>query len=194
MILVTGPQSNRARGRAGGFTLIEMILVMALLVVAVSMVSPRLAGFIRARTLESETHRLHSLVNAARARAISEGVPVILWVDAATGKYGMELDSPGKNGDPNAIEFSADADIQLAFATADSLVGQTATSPRPVTLPGIRPATTTQRNTPSIRMLPDGSVDETSPQALRITDSLGGTLWLVEGSDRRHYETRTSNR
>ena len=192
MILGTGPQSNRALRRRAGFTLIEMILVMALLVVAVSMVSPRLAGFIRARTLESETRRLLSLSNAARARAISEGSPVILWLDASTGRYGMELETPGKNGDPNSIEFTADADLQVAFATATSLVGQTATSPRPVTLPATRPMT--QRNLPSIRMLPDGSVDESSPEAIRISDTLGGTLWLVEGSDRRHYETRTNNR
>lgn len=192
MILGTGPQSNRAPRRRAGFTLIEMILVMALLVVAVSMVSPRLAGFIRARTLESETRRLLSLSNAARARAISEGAPVILWLEASTGRYGMELETPGKNGDPHSIEFTADADLQIAFTTATSLVGQTATSPRPVTLPGVRPVT--QRNVPSIRMLPDGSVDESSPEAIRISDALGGSLWLVEGSDRRHYETRTSNR
>ncbi len=192
MILGTGPQSNRARRRRAGFTLIEMILVMSLLVVAVSMVSPRLAGFIRARTLESETRRLLSLSNAARARAISEGSPVILWLEASTGRYGMELETPGKNGDPNSIEFTADADLQLAFTTATSLVGQTATSPRRVTMPGIRPVT--QRNVPSIRMLPDGSVDESSPEAIQVSDTLGGSLWLVEGSDRRHYEMRTSNR
>ena len=33
-------------------------------------------------------------------------------------------------------------------------------------------------NLPTIRFLPDGSVSETSPQELRLTDRDGGSLWL----------------
>jgi hypothetical protein len=46
---------------------------------------------------------------------------------------------------------------------------------------------------PGIRMMPDGSVDESSPQSIRITNADGTTLWLVQGSDRRHYELRPAN-
>ena len=46
---------------------------------------------------------------------------------------------------------------------------------------------------PGIRMMPDGSVDESSPQSIRITNTDGTALWLVQGSDRRHYELRPAN-
>ena len=72
-----------------------MILVMALLVVAVSMVSPRLAGFIRGRPLESEARRVLALTHAARSRAISESLPILLWLDAGSGRYGIERETKG---------------------------------------------------------------------------------------------------
>lgn len=99
MTLATGRRnkSHRPKGsRQQGFTLIEMILVMALLVVAVSMVSPRLSGFIRGRALESEARRVLALTHAARSRAISESMPVLLWLDATVGRYGVERETRGK--------------------------------------------------------------------------------------------------
>jgi type II secretory pathway pseudopilin PulG len=174
--------------------LIEMILVMALLVVAVSMVSPRLSGFIRGRALESEARRVLALTHAARSRAISESLPVLLWLDSATGHYGIERETPGQNGDPLSQEFAVDENLKVTFDQAQRLIGQTLTGTRTTRiLPGVsssqRPATA--RTEPSIRLLPDGTIDEDSPNAIRIEDSDGSVLWLVEGSDRRHYEIRT---
>lgn len=197
MTLATGrPNKDRGptRSRRHGFTLIEMILVMALLVVAVSMVSPRLSGFIRGRALESEARRVLALTHAARSRAISESMPVLLWLDATVGRYGVERETPGQKGDPLAQEFTVDDNLRIAFDQAQRLIGQTLTSTRTTgLLPGIsssqRP--TTARTEPSIRLLPDGTIDEDSPNAIRIEDSDGSVLWLVEGSDRRHYEIRT---
>ena len=197
MTLATGrPNKDRGptRSRRHGFTLIEMILVMALLVVAVSMVSPRLSGFIRGRALESEARRVLALTHAARSRAISESMPVLLWLDATVGRYGVERETPGQKGDPLAQEFTVDDNLRIAFDQAQRLIGQTLTSTRTTgLLPGIsssqRP--TTARTEPSIRLLPDGTIDEDSPNAIRIEDSDGSVLWLVEGSDRRHYEIRS---
>jgi Tfp pilus assembly protein FimT len=171
-----------------------MILVMALLVVAVSMVSPRLSGFIRGRALESEARRVLALTHAARSRAISESMPVLLWLDASTGHYGVERETRGENGDSLAQEFTVDENLRMAFDQAQRLIGQTLNGTRTVgVLPGVsssqRP--TSARTEPSIRFLPDGTIDEDSPNALRIEDTDGSVLWLVEGSDRRHYEIRT---
>jgi len=197
MTLVTGrPNKDRGptRSRRHGFTLIEMILVMALLVVAVSMVSPRLSGFIRGRALESEARRVLALTHAARSRAISESMPVLLWLDATVGRYGVERETRGQNGDPLSQEFTVDDNLRIAFDQAQRLIGQTLTSTRTTgLLPGVStsPTSTTARTEPSIRFLPDGTLDEDSPNAIRIEDSDGSVLWLVEGSDRRHYEIRT---
>ena len=197
MILATGRPNKQCRrwgAQPQGFTLIEMILVMALLVVAVSMVSPRLSGFIRGRALESEARRVLALTHAARSRAISESMPVLLWLDASTGHYGVERETRGENGDPLAQEFTVDENLRMAFDQAQRLIGQTLGGTRTVGgLPGVsssqRP--TTARTEPSIRFLPDGTIDDESPNALRIEDTDGSVLWLVEGSDRRHYEIRT---
>jgi len=197
MTLATGrPNKDRGstRSRRHGFTLIEMILVMALLVVAVSMVSPRLSGFIRGRALESEARRVLALTHAARSRAISESMPVLLWLDATVGRYGVERETRGQNGDPLSQEFTVDDNLRVAFDQAQRLIGQTLTSTRTTgLLPGVAtsPKSTTARTEPSIRFLPDGTLDEDSPNAIRIEDSDGSVLWLVEGSDRRHYEIRT---
>lgn len=197
MTLATGRPNKQCRrwgAQPHGFTLIEMILVMALLVVAVSMVSPRLSGFIRGRALESEARRVLALTHAARSRAISESMPVLLWLDASTGHYGVERETRGEKGDSLAQEFTVDENLRMAFDQAQRLIGQTLSGTRTVgVLPGVsssqRP--TSARTEPSIRFLPDGTIDEDSPNALRIEDTDGSVLWLVEGSDRRHYEIRT---
>src|SRR5476651_1683215 len=63
------------------FTLVELILVMALLVVAISLVAPRMSSFIRSRALASEARRLVALAHAGQDRAVSEGMPIMLWID-----------------------------------------------------------------------------------------------------------------
>ena len=53
----------------GAFTLIELILVLALLVIITSLAAPAMANFIRGRALDSEARRLSALMHAAQSRA-----------------------------------------------------------------------------------------------------------------------------
>ena len=192
------PRSRAARPRSA-FTLIEMILVMALLVVAVSMVSPRLSDFLRGRAIESEARRLLAVTHAARSRAITEGRPVLLWLDSGTGAYGLERVDAGRSGDPQAQEFAPDENVRVSFDRSQRLIGQTPTGmPTPTVLTGpsgfrrSAGAIATTRPGPSIRWAPDGTIDEDSPNAIRVEDAAGAVLWLVEASDRRRYEIRTA--
>jgi hypothetical protein len=41
---------------------------------------------------------------------------------------------------------------------------------------------------PAIRFLPDGTVDENSPQTLQLTDSAGFSRWLLLNKTRTGYE------
>src|SRR3954463_14446446 len=75
------------------FTLIELILVMAILTIAVSITAPALANFFHGRVLDSEARRVLALTRQGQSRAISEGLPMDLWVDAAQAQYGLEADS-----------------------------------------------------------------------------------------------------
>jgi type IV fimbrial biogenesis protein FimT len=65
------------------FTLIELILVLALLVIITSIAVPTMSRFIRGRALDSESERLMALTHVAQSRAVSEGMPVMLWINAA---------------------------------------------------------------------------------------------------------------
>jgi len=49
-------------------------------------------------------------------------------------------------------------------------------------------AGTTFKHLPAIRFLADGTVDENSPQALKLTDSAGFSRWLAETALRTGYE------
>ena len=62
---------NEFRAPSDGFTLIEMILVMALLVVAVSFVAPQLSGFFRGRTLKSEGKQIRVAAAPHKERIIN---------------------------------------------------------------------------------------------------------------------------
>jgi hypothetical protein len=53
-------------------------------------------------------------------------------------------------------------------------------------------APTTFNNLPAIRFLADGTVDESSPQTLQLTDSAGLKRWLVETRNRTGYEISDS--
>jgi type II secretion system protein H len=161
---------------APGFTLIELILVLALLVIAVSLVSPALSGFVRGRALDSEARRLLALVHAGQARAVSEGMPMVLWVDEKQNAYGLEAETTGKNGDTKAENLTLDENVQVAVLN----LGETATM--------------TFKNLPAVRFLADGTVDENSPQTLRLLSSTGQARWLIEARDRSGYEIRDTDK
>src|SRR6266581_1792098 len=100
-----------------GFTLIELILVMTVLTIAVSITAPALANFFHGRTLDSEARRLLALTRQGQSRAISEGIPMELWLDTARGAYGLEAEPSYESTDPRAIEFALDKDIHVDVAS-----------------------------------------------------------------------------
>jgi Tfp pilus assembly protein FimT len=173
MTLEIGQQSKRQNLYA--FTLVELILVMVLLVVALSLVAPSMSGFTRGRALDSESRRLLAIMHAGQARAVSEGMPMVLWINERQNGYGLEEETPGKNGDTDAEDYTSDDNVKVAVMNLNG-------------------SGTTFKNLPAIRFLADGMVDENSPQALKLTGSTGGELWLLESADRRGYEISDSDK
>jgi type II secretion system protein H len=173
-----------ARMRAGGsraaFTLIELILVLALLAIVTSMAAPSLSRFFRGRALSSEARQLLSLTHAAQSRAVSEGFPVVLWIDTPGRAYGFQLETSSQ------VAGSAEVDPKAESFTHDDSLKLEAVDASPTTLNG--------RSVTAIRFLPDGSADEESPTALRLTASSGESLWLVQATNRLSYEIRQSDR
>ena len=159
---------------SSGFTLIELILILALLVVITSLAAPAMANFIRSRALDSESRRLFALMHVAQSRAVSEGMPIMLWVDQKNSEYGVSEEMAGKpgskNSDPQAEELPLDSTLQIAVANLG------AGTP------------TTFNNLPAIKFLPDGTVDENSPQTVQLADSAGFMRWLLLNKTRTSYE------
>jgi type II secretion system protein H len=172
MTLATGQSDFRRRA----FTLVELILVLALLVIVTSLAAPALSNFVRGRALDSEARRLAALMHAGQSRAVSEGLPMMLWVDEKQGAYGLNAETSSKGGDPKAENLTLDENVRIAVLN----VGAT--------------ALTTFQNLPAIRFLADGTIDENSPHTLRLTDSRGNALWLVEARTRMGYEIRDTDK
>ena len=167
---------SRVTCHSAAFTLIELILVLALLVVITSLAAPAMANFIRGRALDSEARRLFALIHAGQSRAVSEGMPMVLWVDEKQGAYGLQAETTGKTGDLKAETLPVDSTLQIAVLTT-----------------GLG-ATTTFNNLPAIRFLADGTVDENSPQTLQLTDSAGVSRWLIETRNHTGYEIRDTDK
>ncbi len=152
------------------FTLIELILVLALLVIITSLAAPAMSRFVRGRALDSEARRFAALMHAGQSRAVSEGAPMVLWVNAETGAYGLEAETSGQNGDAKAENLTVDSTLRVSVLNAG--VGTPATF----------------KNLPAVKFLADGTVDENSPQTLQLQDSAGFARWLVLGKTRMGYE------
>src|SRR3954447_11599635 len=94
-----------------GFTLIELILVLSLLAIVTSLAAPSLSRFFHGRTLDSEARQLLSLTHAGQSRAVSDGFPVLLWIDSQQRQYGLQLEikssqsGNSKDIDPKAEQF-----------------------------------------------------------------------------------------
>jgi type II secretion system protein H len=157
-----------------GFTLIELILVLALLVIITSIAVPTMSRFIRGRALDSEAQRMMALMHAAQSRAVSEGAPMMLWLDEKTGAYGVEAETSGENGDAKAEDLTVDSTLKLA-----------------VTVTGVT-SPTQFKNLPAIKYLPDGTVDEGSPKQLQLLDADGFTRWLIQTKMRTGYAISNS--
>lgn len=173
MTLETGSQINKSPARCA-FTLIELVLVMALLVVAVCMVAPRMSGFVRGRALDSEARRTMALMHAGQSRAVSEGMPIVLWLDEKQNTIGLEQETPPKGGDPRAENLTISENVQITAAAPGST------------------ATTTFKHLPAIRFLPDGTIDEDSPQTVQLTQG-NESLLLTELQNRTGYEIKDNS-
>ena len=200
MTLRTGQRSSEAAARwtpqtPRGFTLIELILVMALLTIVISLTAPKLSRFFHGRTLDSEARRLLALTRSGQSRAVSEGVPMDLWLDTATGTFGLEAEPSYETSDPKAVDFTLDSGLEL------EVVNQTVVSPVNTLMPGQRTSTASvpkvklvHPGLPTIRFLPDGSIGDGSPRMLHLASAESGSLWLAQTRDGLSYEIRSTDK
>ncbi|HWX20618.1 MAG TPA: GspH/FimT family pseudopilin [Candidatus Binatia bacterium] len=170
----------------GAFTLVELLLVMTVLVMVLSISAPLLANFFHGRSLDSEARRLLALVHAGQSRAVSEGAPMVLWVDVEQRTYGLEEEPGWVDKDPKAETLTLDENVKMEVVNAAPVKK---TSTRNLPSAGAAPRAN-PRSLPEIRFLPDGTLGEASPQGLRLFDRDNNSLWLAQARNRLNYEIR----
>jgi len=192
----SGNAARRADQARRGFTLIELILVMALLTVLISLTAPKLARFFHGRTLDSEARRLLALTRSGQSRAVSEGLPMDLWVDVEQGIFGLEAERTYDTSDSKALEFELDSGLRLEVVnrtTAASATQVMMNRNQPQSIASVPKVSLVHAALPTIRFLPDGSISEASPQKLHLTSTDGDSLWLALSKDGLSYEIRSTD-
>ncbi len=169
---------------------------MALLTIVISLTAPKLSRFFHGRTLDSEARRLLALTRSGQSRAVSEGVPMDLWVDAAQGTFGLEAEPSYDTSDPKAVDFALDSGLQLEVVnqTVVAPVTSTVMGAQPVSIASVLRVKLVHADLPTIRFLPDGSLGEASPKKLHLSSNDGGSLWLAQARDGVSYEIRSTDK
>ena len=202
------PGALAAAGLLGqGFTLVELLLVMSLLTIVLAVSAPSLSGFFHGRALDSEARRLLALTRHAQGRAVSEGIPMLLWLDSRQSAYGVEEEAGYTDRDEQAMHYDMNGELGLEVA-AIGPVARASSTTSPATAAAIAarggtgPLAGEHRNLPTMRFLPDGMLGETSPRAVRVFErqnsgggsGAGAEIWLVQSSNRLCYEVQSDYR
>ena len=160
--------------RRGAFTLIELIVVMALLSIVIAIGAPRLARFFHGQTVAEEGQRLLALTRYGQSRAASEGLPMILWMNPANGTYGLRVQDGFSTEGATA---PAGTGKDVSYKLGDGLRFQ---FEQGVALP---------KQGASILFSPDGSIEESSLHRVVIEQDDGDWSAIVESQNQLNYVT-----
>jgi type II secretion system protein H len=101
------------RRRPSAFTLVELLVVMALLTVVLAIAAPTLGRSIRQRSLDGEATRFLAATEYARNEAVSQGVPMIVWLDPEGFSFGVEVKQGFEGDDARNREFELREGVML---------------------------------------------------------------------------------
>jgi type II secretion system protein H len=150
-----------------GFTLVELIIVMALLAIVAALSAPLLSDSLRQRNLEDEATRLLAMTEYARDEATSQGIPMIISFDQRSQIIAVEPKA-GYEGDERRVrEFSLGSDIQLAVQDS---------------------AAKKRSNAEVAEFTPEGVPSLESAEILELRNRYNGVISVVRTPDRWGYE------
>ena len=180
---VRGGTRYPGRSNFDGFTLIELIFVLALLAITAVFVTASMGSFFRGRALGFEARRLLSLTHYAHSRAVAEGVPMIVWINPAESTYGLTIQASFSDpeGDPKAVQYAVDSGLTLETPPgAATRISEQEDEKLGINLEGIA----------AIRFTADGFYDESSVPKITIRQGTEAALELVPTANRLAYEIR----
>ena len=167
-----------------GFTLIELMIAVAIVAILVAVGAPSFASFIDSNRVRTETQRVAGLLALARNHAVSKNREVTVRIKVAAGSAlnvgALDVDVyTGAGASQQFIQKSAGAVSGLAFGLSNADIGGGAT-PQGPTGPTVGPGTVTSSKgvvflTNGRRKQPVGSTRSANPTQITVCNS-GKTL------------------
>jgi type II secretion system protein H len=176
----TNPPSHVV-GYNTGFTLIELVLVMALLAIVLGISAPSLSRFFKTRSLDSEARRFMALTRAAQSRAVSEGVPMLLWFNTKQRTYGLNSDKTFVENDTKAEQFTVDDTLEIEVRHSADAIAASQTSQ-------FKSEKLDTGGLYTLRFNPDGFVSASSPEIVVFRQQNNGELWVAQSRNHLNYE------
>ena len=155
---------------AAAFTLVELIIVMALMATMMALVAPSLARSLRGRNLDQEAKRFIAAIEWARNEAISQGVPMTVWMDVENGAFGVESKPGYSVAKPIQKRFELNADMH--FERGNSSGGTTGS----------------EGTLNAVELSPEGTPDPSSIASLQLVDRFNSVVTITKTRDGWGYE------
>ena len=149
-----------------GFTLVELVVVMALLAIVAALSVPAMSRSIRARNLNGEAVRFIAATEYGRDEAVSQGVPMTVWIDPATQRFGVEPRAGFEGVESRNREFAVNADIHFEMDSAAAGGGIVQ----------------------AVEFAPDGVPTTASLETVRLVDRFESEVIVVRTKDGWSYE------
>lgn len=168
--------TRRPRSTRAGFTLFELLIVLALAVLILAMGVPSLLNMLARQRLEGPAREISTLALQARQEALSRGVPAVLAADGDAVFAFLDIHGENATAPPDGI-FNPIAGA--AYRSTDFRIGQRVELPNQVTLGGPGGSDgvvdfTDFDGTPKAVFEPDGSIRDTG--SFRLADVRGNFI------------------
>ncbi len=144
----------------------------------------RHAFIFRGRNLDNEARRFLSLTRYGQSRAVSEGVPVELWINPRQGSYGLQALSGYTETQTNPMNFNLDESVQISFSAPSSVL--------------VRSNYWTQAKAQfgavaKIRFQPDGFISDSSPEKIFLRQGTASQILIAETPSHLRYDIQPSH-
>ncbi|MGV3772911.1 MAG: pilus assembly FimT family protein [Verrucomicrobiales bacterium] len=169
MMSLIGQPRNKAHTRSG-FTLIELILVMTLLMIVMAVTFPSLGNFFRGRNLDSEARRLLALTRYGQSRAVAEGAPMVLWFDAKERSYGLRAMEGYLDLDDKELEYTVRDKTEIEVGNTFARENPLLTTMSLQSSSSLQASRTLPGGLEQIEFTPDGFISERSPSIVTLIE------------------------